>query len=154
MSLISNVCRGSELTKVSKGINLFVKCFDHFLHFFKDWNKNKHLKSSPTLPLPHRVSLIFLLKQRGWKTRESVSDTEWMRATRSVKRGSASALLCSWGSFRMAGLSPELWCLLASPHRCWAPFGPPHYFPSRRRPKTPRTWGREPWSLRAVPGLQ
>lgn len=30
---------------------------------------------------------------------------------------------------QLNGLSPELWCLLASPHRCWAPLGPLYSLP-------------------------
>lgn len=54
---------------------------------------------------------------------------------------------------QLNGLSPELWSLLASPHRCWAPLGLCvfHFPRPRRRPK--KLHLREPRSLRAAPGL-
>lgn len=99
-----------------------------------------------------RVSLMFLLQQREWKTYWSQFPIfQWIRATRSVKRGGASALLCSWGSFSWMDylLSFDVsWPHLTGAERrsafCTTSF-------SRRRPKNLHL--REPWSLRAAPGL-
>lgn len=76
----------------------------------------------------------------------SVNKSDALRKTRR-RTGAAVQLRI----LQLNGLSPELWCLLASPHRCWAPLGLLRYF--LFPPPSKSLHLREPWSLRAAPGL-
>lgn len=102
-----------------------------------------------------QLSFMFLSRQKQWEKKHFGSQFpifQWLKATRCVKGGGTSALLCSWGSFSRMDY-------LLSFDVSW-----PHLTGAERRsafsayflflpPSKKTLYLREPWSLRAALGL-